>query len=123
MTTNPGLNSFDSGGSLTSEFAGDPDMAELVRLFVEEMPERIDAMLQSWQRGAAGDLRRLAHQMKGACGGYGFPQVGHAAGRLENSLAAFGQSAELGDLEGLREQVEELVRLCRRVTADPEPGN
>jgi len=123
MTTNPSLNSFDSGGFLTSEFANDPDMSELVRLFVEEMPERIDAMLQSLERGAAGDLRRLAHQMKGACGGYGFPRVGQAAGRLENSLAAFGQSVELGDLEGLREQVEELIGLCRRVTADPEPGN
>lgn len=122
MTTKRSLGSSDSGASLSSEFAGDPDMVELVKMFVDEMPQRIDALLDSWQRGSAGDLRRLAHQMKGACGGYGFPQVGHAAGALEKSLAAFGQDVALGDLEGLRDQVDELVGMCRRVTADPDPG-
>ncbi len=120
MTTNPSLGKHASDGSLISEFAGDPDMAELVRLFVEEMPERIESIMQTWERAAAGDLRRLAHQMKGACGGYGFPQVGQAAGVLESSLAAIGQTADAGDLEGLRQQLDELVGLCRRVTADPE---
>jgi len=122
MTTNPSLGKYASDGSLISEFAGDPDMAELVRLFVDEMPERIDSLMETWQRGAAADLRRLAHQMKGACGGYGFPQVGKAAGMLESSLAALGQSTEAGDLEGLRQQLDELVGLCRRVTADPDPA-
>lgn len=122
MTTNHNFGS-GPGSALTSEFAGDPDMIDLVRLFVEEMPQRVDAMLESWERGAAADLRRLAHQMKGACGGYGFPQVGRAAGELERSLAALGQAADLGDLEGLREQLDQLVGLCRRVTADADPPN
>lgn len=122
MTTK---HNFGSGkaGALTSEFASDPDMIELVRLFVEEMPQRVDAILESWERGAAADLRRLAHQMKGACGGYGFPQVGKAAGDLEKSLAAMGQGVDLGDLDGLREQLDHLVGLCRRVTADAGPSD
>lgn len=122
MTTKHNLGT-GGGGSLTSEFAGDPDMTELVKLFVDEMPQRIDAIVESWERGAAADLRRLAHQMKGACGGYGFPQVGLAAGELEKSLASFGDEAGVGDLEGLRGQVDELIGMCRRITADPDPGN
>ncbi len=123
MTTKHGFEHPEPGGAITSEFAGDPDMVELVKLFVDEMPTRIDALLDSWQRGAAGDLRRIAHQMKGACGGYGFPQVGNAAGVLERSLAAFGQSVDVGELERLRNQVDDLVDLCRRVSAEPGPGN
>lgn len=122
MTTKHNLNS-GSSGSLISEFAGDPDMTDLVKLFVEEMPQRVDAMAESWERGAVADLRRLAHQLKGACGGYGFPTVGKAAGKLEQSLATLGQEKGLGDLEGLREQLDDLIGLCRRITADADPGN
>jgi HPt (histidine-containing phosphotransfer) domain-containing protein len=122
MTTK---HNFGSGQSsaLTSEFARDPDMVELVKLFVDEMPQRVTAIEECWERGAAADLRRLAHQMKGACGGYGFPQVGLAAGTLEKSLASFGDDAGVGDLEGLRGQVDDLIGMCRRITADPDPGN
>jgi HPt (histidine-containing phosphotransfer) domain-containing protein len=121
MTTHrrPGV---PESNSIVSEFAADPDMTDLVKLFVEEMPQRIGALQESWERGAAADLRRLAHQLKGACGGYGFPQVGLAAGVLESSLAAFGQDAALGGLEGLRGQLDDLIRLCERLTADPDPG-
>ena len=111
------------GGKLRSEFAGDPEMIDLVRMFVDEMPQRVDAMLESWRRGAAGDLRRHAHQLKGACGGYGFPVVGAAAGLLEASIASLGQSAGTDELSGLREQIDDLVGLCLQVVADPADEN
>ncbi len=121
MTTNHP----DGGGTrdmLISEFAGDPDMQELIKLFVDEMPQRIDTLLDCWRRGAVVELRRVAHQMKGACGGYGFPQVGHVAGALESSLAEISQRSEAGGLEGLREQIDDLVSLCRRISAEsPHP--
>ena len=98
-----------------STFRGDPDMRELIGLFAEEMPERIDLMRSCWERQAWVDLRRAAHQLKGASGGYGFPDVGQAAARLESALSdttlAKGQAA----LEGLKNDLDGLIDLCLRV--------
>lgn len=110
------------GGALSSEFAGDPEMTDLVRLFVEEMPQRVDAMLECWERGSLGDLRRLAHQLKGASGGYGFPTVGETAAQLESGLAAAGRTPEPDVLGKLKAQVDDLVDMCRRVTSEPPSG-
>lgn len=121
MTTNH-PNSGGARDMLISEFAGDPDMQELIKLFVDEMPQRIDVLLDCWRRGAVIELRRVAHQMKGACGGYGFPQVGVVAGELESTLAELSQRGDAGGLEGLREQIDDLVSLCRRISAEsPHP--
>jgi HPt (histidine-containing phosphotransfer) domain-containing protein len=98
---------------LVSQLSGDPDMAELVELFVGEMPERVRLVVEHFEKGQMGELKRVAHQLKGACGGYGFPQVGAAAGELEKALAQ--GAAE--DLERVRRRVDELVELCRRVSA------
>lgn len=110
------------GGALSSEFAGDPEMTDLVKKFVDEMPQRVDAMLDCWEKGQLGDLRRLAHQLKGASGGYGFPTVGQLAAQLETGLAAAGRAPDPQALDRLRAQVDELVGMCRRVTAEPPSG-
>lgn len=96
-------------GPIRSEYANDPGMREIVEAFVQEMPNRIRALEDAFGAGAQTDLRRLAHQMKGSCGGYGFGTVGEAAGRLEASLDA---NAELSSLKG---QLDELVSMCSRV--------
>jgi HPt (histidine-containing phosphotransfer) domain-containing protein len=100
-------------GGLVSNLAGDPEMAELIRSFVEEIPERVRLVEEYWARHEFGELRRIAHQLKGACGGYGFPQVGQAAANLENGLAGRGKD----ELESVAERVRELVEICRRVRA------
>jgi HPt (histidine-containing phosphotransfer) domain-containing protein len=96
-----------------SELAGDPEMAELIQSFVNEIPERVRLVERHWERHELGELRRIAHQLKGACGGYGFPQVGQAAAKLENGLSR----EENADLESVAERVRELVEMCRRVRA------
>lgn len=96
-------------GPIQSEFASDPGMREIVEAFVQEMPNKIRALEDAYAAGAEVDLRRLAHQMKGACGGYGFGSLGESAGRLE---AAIDGSAELASLRG---QLDELVSMCSRV--------
>jgi HPt (histidine-containing phosphotransfer) domain-containing protein len=88
-------------------------MAELIQSFVNEIPERVRLVERHWERHELGELRRIAHQLKGACGGYGFPQVGQAAAKLENGLSR----EENADLESVAERVRELVEMCRRVRA------
>jgi HPt (histidine-containing phosphotransfer) domain-containing protein len=57
---------------LRSSLAGDPDMAELVDMFLEELPQRLTVLTTAVDAGDIETLRRLAHQLKGAAGGYGF---------------------------------------------------
>lgn len=107
-----------SGASLISEFAGDDEMRELITMFVDELPERVRALRALTDSGELDGLRRLAHQLKGAGGGYGFPSLGHAAGRLEDLVGATLAHADPAErLPQIRAQVDELIELCRRVRA------
>lgn len=96
---------------LRSTFADDPEMRELIELFVQEMPARIRALEASWDERRTADLQRLAHQLKGASAGYGFHPIGAAAARLEEPLKR-GEA----DIDRLREEFRELVELCSRAS-------
>lgn len=101
------------GQPLRSQLANDPDMQELIGLFIEELPERLRALESAFAEQRAEDLSRVAHQLRGACGGYGFPVLGLAAGKVEDAVRALPSTG--ADLEKVRAGVEELVGLCRRV--------
>ena len=114
MTPNPNPGSVP-GSPLVSEFSHDPDMRELIAMFVDEMPERV-ATLESLARSRDFEgLKRLAHQLKGASGGYGFTRVGTAAGVLEETLKSASASHE-SELSKIQAQVNGLISLCNRVT-------
>lgn len=98
--------------SLKSEFAGDPEIGELVEQFVRELPNRVETLRDAFQAGDGLRVRTLAHQLKGAAGGYGFPTIGRAAQAVDEFLRSNGTSE--GALERVRLSVEELTDLCRR---------
>jgi HPt (histidine-containing phosphotransfer) domain-containing protein len=60
-------------------------MAELVEMFVDELPDRIEHLQQLLATADWDALGRLAHQMKGACGSYGFDQLTPLAARVEQA--------------------------------------
>jgi HPt (histidine-containing phosphotransfer) domain-containing protein len=101
---------------LESQLAHDPDMAELLELFINELPQRVESVTKAWESRELSTLKRLAHQLKGSCAGYGFPTIGHAAASVESDLA--------GDapLERIAADVGELVALCRRAMS-PNAGS
>lgn len=101
----------ENDGPILSDFATDPDMAEIVELFVGELPDRVSSLYDAWRAGAAEDLQRLAHQLKGASGGYGFSVIGEAAAELEAAL-----KRDEGDLCRLQDEFDRLVALCNRAT-------
>ncbi len=103
-------------GLIISEFADDPDMRELVELFAQEMPAKIQNFQTALEGSRMDDLRRLAHQLKGSAGGYGFGVVGDAAGRLEHRLVSAGADPA-AVLDQVRRDVEDLLTLCRNVRA------
>ncbi len=98
-------------GPLYSTLGGDPDFGELVELFVEEMPERIEGFLDLLDAEDWESLRRNAHQLKGAAGGYGFEPITRAAAQAEAAVRDGQPEPQI------RQAVEDLVHLCRRARA------
>ena len=94
---------------LYSSFGDDPDLGEIVQMFVEEMPDRIATLLDQLQASDWEGLRRTAHQLKGAAGSYGFDVLTDTAADLESHVRQ-------GDPETqIHAAVEELVDMCRRL--------
>lgn len=99
---------------LRSDLAGDPDMAELIGMFVHDLPDRVQAISAALTHGNVRDLQRLAHQLRGCGGSYGFPIIGQAAGRVEDALLS--QTFPETSLHNARQVIDELLDLCRRAS-------
>ena len=66
-----------------SVYGDDPNLAELVDIFVSELPRRVETLqshaeVEDWE-----SLSRVAHQINGNASSYGFPQLSTLAGRIE----------------------------------------
>ncbi|MFI5314875.1 MAG: Hpt domain-containing protein [Myxococcota bacterium] len=73
-------------GSIRSVYENDPDMLEIVREFAAELPARVAKLEAHLSAGELRELQTLAHQLKGAGGGYGFPLITELAASLESAL-------------------------------------
>ena len=102
------------GTPLKSTLANDPDMAELVQFFVEEMSDRLAFIQEASQENDFGKLRTVAHQLKGAATGYGFEPISQTAAELE---ALIDETQPTEQTDDLRQQVDALIDLCRCVSA------
>ncbi|MEM9295699.1 MAG: Hpt domain-containing protein [Planctomycetota bacterium] len=58
---------------------------ELVEMFVEDVPERIEQIESAVQAGDREALARFGHQLKGAAAGFGFPKITEAAAVVERA--------------------------------------
>lgn len=65
--------------------AADPELFDLVRDFVQGLDRRVSDMQHARNAGDWIRLRSLAHQLKGAGGSYGYPDLSELAGRLESA--------------------------------------
>ena len=97
--------------AIYSTFGGDPDLGELVEMFVEEMPDRIAALQQAFDCGDVKGLRCLAHQLKGSAGSYGFDQLTPLAAAVEFS------ASENEPEETIQKTLQELIGLGQQLRA------
>lgn len=84
-------------------------------MFVDEMPERIAKIESEFATSNWEELRRTAHQLKGAAGSYGFTKLSSVAAEVENLLK------NKASLEETEQKVQYLITLCRCATSDPPP--
>jgi len=94
---------------IRSEFAEDPDIAEMLPPFIESFSGRLKEIRAVVAADNAGELALVAHQIKGAAGGYGFPSLTKLAADLEAPLKA-GSSINL-----VRPLVDALISEIERV--------
>ncbi len=100
-----------AGEALVSTLVDDEDMKEILHQFVRGLAERSSDILRASQASDVETLKRLAHQLKGSAGGYGFARITEAAGAVEQAVVeGLGESA-------LRARAEVLAGLCRRARA------
>jgi HPt (histidine-containing phosphotransfer) domain-containing protein len=103
---------------LLSDFAGDPEMGELIEYFLEQLPAHVDKIVTAVETGDARTLGTIAHQLKGSGAGYGFAPITSSAATLEDAVRG-GEA----DIDVLRAKVDDLIQLCQRAVASGDPSN
>jgi histidine phosphotransfer protein HptB len=98
---------------IRSKLADDPDYTELVSEFVSNIPLRLLSIRKSMEQNDRNQLCTLIHQLKGACGSYGFYEVTPQATILEEQLRSGASIIALVD------RLEEFLATCQRLTAGP----
>jgi CheY-like chemotaxis protein/HPt (histidine-containing phosphotransfer) domain-containing protein len=94
---------------LRSNYARDPVVRELLAKFVGRLPKRVATIERLLRDLNSEELRRALHQLKGAAGGYGFPQITERAAAAEASIKT-GESPDT-----ILVKVGKLVELIRSV--------
>jgi CheY-like chemotaxis protein/GGDEF domain-containing protein len=101
------------GEPLKSGLADNEKFRGVLLRFISRLPDRIEEMQRLLEQEELQQLARAIHQIKGAAGGYGFPDLSTAACRAEESI----KQAE--DLPAIATQVAELIDMIRRVDGFP----
>jgi len=105
-----------SDEAILSAFRNDPDMGGVIAEFVGHLPERLAQMRQAAGSSLWDVLRRLAHQLKGAGGSYGYACLTDAARELESPV-------NQADVEGAMLALNHLAHLCERIQAGLAPDS
>ena len=103
----------DAAPPLYSDYASDPDMAELVEMFVSDLANRTQALDKAAKNLDLDTITHLSHQLKGAAGGYGFTPITESAATLEKL------AKNNADEDSIRQAANDLISLCRRATNQP----
>lgn len=104
---------------LVSELADDPDLADVVRSFALAMPDRAAALALAVRAEDDAETFRLAHQLKGAAGSYGFPVVSTLARTLEVHTRTADREAQLVVVERLLQLAAAAYRAFEPSIGDP----
>lgn len=99
--------------AILSRYAADEDWQDLLREFVAAVPQRVAAVNQAIETRDIETLKTLVHQLKGACGSYGFDAITPITLRLEDHLS------KPEDLESLNPVLTEFIYSLNSMTSGP----
>jgi signal transduction histidine kinase/HPt (histidine-containing phosphotransfer) domain-containing protein len=82
----PASQPIDYSGTLHSTLATYPGMAPIIAEFVRDLPGQVSQLQEFLKQQDLEQARRLVHQLRGACGGYGFDAVTDLAAAAEDAI-------------------------------------
>lgn len=94
-------NSHDGTGPIFSTFADDEDFGELLQIFSDSVEERKISLIEANKNKDFEQIKSLAHQLKGAGGGYGFPGLTTVAKDLEEACLDENENSIIENLDRL----------------------
>jgi HPt (histidine-containing phosphotransfer) domain-containing protein len=94
---------------ICSEYVDDADLVELIDEFAVGLEVDVESMRKALENGDHDGLRRLAHQMKGAGGSYGYPMLTEAAKMIE-------EAAKAKDNDACTLAMDKFAILCQAAT-------
>jgi HPt (histidine-containing phosphotransfer) domain-containing protein len=98
-----------STGKICSEYAGVPQVARVLADYVASLPPQVARMADALAHGDRDVLRRLAHQLHGTGGSYGFPQVTALATDAESAIRQSEKASKIAA------DVRRLIEMVRRI--------
>jgi HPt (histidine-containing phosphotransfer) domain-containing protein len=101
--------SFAEPHVLHSEFANIPQVRRLLPGYVAGLPRDVGLMIRALSKGRRQDLRRVAHQLRGSGGAYGFPEITRLASIVESAIDA------ARPLEDVADNVLAIINTVRNV--------
>jgi PAS domain S-box-containing protein len=99
----------DSSSRIFSSHAGDPRIMKIMPEFVDGLPSKVREIVDLLEHNDLPAVQRVAHQLLGSCGGYGFGAVTQPARDVEQSILA-GR-----DLASITAEIKSLVEIIRRI--------
>jgi len=97
-------------GALLGRLDGDEDLCrEVVRVFVEDAPRRIEGLKRALREGRAHTVEREAHSIKGAASNVGARAVSRAARELETWARDRGLDGSITLADRLEREIEDFV--------------
>jgi len=99
---------------------GEPDvLAEVLQLFLNEVPPRIDRLRNAWTSGNIEEMHRAAHSLKGSAGNIGAKRLYDVCSRLD----ALGKAGDLATVATLVDALgEEFVKVESEIKRLIETG-
>jgi HPt (histidine-containing phosphotransfer) domain-containing protein len=102
--------------ALFSELKDDEELLPLIEHFVCRLIDKSDRMIELLKSCRFDEIAQLAHQLKGAGGGYGYPTLSNAARSVEYAAKQDPQ------VEPLRALILQLAELCAQATRGLRSG-
>ncbi|MCE3014549.1 MAG: Hpt domain-containing protein [Pirellula sp.] len=99
---------------IRSTLTGDSDFKQILVEFISKVPKRLESIRKAMNESDTKNFCTLIHQLKGACGSYGFQELTPLASQLEAELRS-GAS-----LQSPLSALEIFIELCMRMTAESE---
>jgi signal transduction histidine kinase len=95
--------------TIFSTMSRHPKMTKIIAEYVEGLPDEIQKMQDFRDHDDMKSLRRVAHQLRGTGGGYGFGEITGLAANVENAINAVDSRASING------QIDLLIDVIRRV--------